>query len=272
MIIASRPRLAAAGEQVAQLEQGGVGRDDVERTVARPERGVEAALELVDDVDAAGVEAGVLHPQRELRGARPGRREAPHAADQQLPVGIPHPGDVAAVGRAVVEHAEQVELAALERERPQHLVRPRRVLDEQDRRRAAEVERLGAAEGGRDGLQPGHDVVERHAERQRERGGAEGVVDVVEAGERQLDPPPLQRERGRADPAQLDVRGDDRRLRALLAAVRAAVVTEVGEVDRRVCVGVPAAAAVLGVRRVLELGQRERVVLHPEVRGRAKRW
>ena len=52
-----------------------------------------------------------------------------------------------------------------------------------------------------------------------------------------------------------------------LAAVGAVVAAEVGEVDGLVDVGVPAAAAVLGVRGVLELGQRERVVLDAEVRA-----
>ena len=55
------------------------------------------------------------------------------------------------------------------------------------RRAAAEVERLGAAERGRDGLQAGDHVVELDAEAERQRGGAERVVDVVEAGERELD-------------------------------------------------------------------------------------
>ena len=58
-------------------------------------------------------------------------------------------------------------------------------------------------------------------------------------------------------------------LRARLAAVGAVVAAEVGEVDGLVDVGVPAAAAVLGVRRVLELRQRERVVLDAEVQGAA---
>ena len=42
---------------------------------------------------------------------------------------------------------------------------------------------------------------------------------------------------------------------------------EVGEVDGGVGVGVAAAAAVLGVARVLELGQREAVVVDAEVDG-----
>ena len=60
---------------------------------------------------------------------------------------------------------------------------------------------------------------------------------------------------------------DDRGRRALLAAVRALVVAEVGEVDGAVGVGVAAAAAVLGVARVLELGEREAVVVDAEVHG-----
>ena len=51
----------------------------------------------------------------------------------------------------------------------------------------------------------------------------------------------------------------------LAAAVRAAVAAHVGQVDRVVLVGVAAVAAVLGVGGVLELGQRERVVLDAEV-------
>ena len=44
------------------------------------------------------------------------------APGEQLEVGVPDPGDVAPVGDVVVEHAEQVVLAGLERERAQHLV------------------------------------------------------------------------------------------------------------------------------------------------------
>ena len=64
---------------------------------------------------------------------------------------------------------------------------------------------------------------------------------------------------------------DHGRLGPALAAVRAVVAAEVAEVDGLVDVGVPAAAAVLGVRGVLELGQRERVVLDAEVGRRRPR-
>ena len=48
---------------------------------------------------------------------------------QQLEVGVPDPGDVAAVGDPVVERDPEVERAVLERERAQHLVRAGGVLD-----------------------------------------------------------------------------------------------------------------------------------------------
>ena len=73
------------------------------------------------------------------------------------------------------------------------------------RGRPPEIERLGAAEGGGDGLQACDDVVELDAEAERERGGAERVVDVVEAGEGELDPAALQREGGGLDAVELDV-------------------------------------------------------------------
>ena len=108
---------------------------------------------------------------------------------EHLPVGVPHPGDVAAVGDAVVEDAEDVELAPSSVERAQHLVGAGGVLDQQDRgRAAAEVDRLRAPERGRDRGQAGGDVGQRDVEREAQRGRAERVVDVVEARERELDP------------------------------------------------------------------------------------
>ena len=132
----------------------------------------------------------------------------------------------------------------------------------------ADLDRLGAAEGGRDGLEPADHDAQRHAEREAQGGGADGVVDVVEAGQRQLDARGpggrVEREGGGADAAQLDVPRDHRRLGAARAAVRAVVVAEVREIRRVVDVGMAAAAAVLGVGGVLELGMGEPVVVHPE--------
>ena len=218
----------------------------------------------------------VLHPQRQLGRARARAGHRRTCGGEHLPVGVPDPGDVAAVGGAVVEHAEDVELAALERERPQDLVGARGVLDQQDRgRAAAELDRLRAPERRRDGRQAGGDVGERHVQRQAQRGGrrarcrrcrARGAAARRGARRRR------EREGGAADPAQLDVARARPRARALAAAVGAVVAAEVGEVDGLVDVGVPAAAAVLGVRGVLELGQRERVVLDAEVqRARGRR-
>ena len=124
----------------------------------------------------------------ELGGARAGAGDAPDAPGEQLEVGVPHPRDVAPVGGPVVEDRQQVELAGLERERAQDLVRAGRVLDQQDRELdVADREPLGATERGLHVAQAGDDRVERDAEREAQRGGAERVVDVVEARQRQLD-------------------------------------------------------------------------------------
>ena len=113
------------------------------------------------------------------------RRTRPTSSSQSASQTQP---DVATVRGAVVEHAEQVELTVLQGERAEHLVGAGRVLDQQQGGGApVQVERLGAAERGRDRLQAGDDVVERDAEGQRQRGRAERVVDVVEAGQRELD-------------------------------------------------------------------------------------
>ena len=81
--------------------------------------------------------ARVLQPQRHLRRPRAGAGDATHGAGQQLEVGVPDPGDVAAVGDPVVEGDPEVDLAVLglELQRPQDLVGARRVLDQQDRER-----------------------------------------------------------------------------------------------------------------------------------------
>ena len=137
---------------------------------------------------ASGRHARVLHPQRQLGGPRPDAGHVAHVAGEQLPVGVPDPRDVAAVGDAVVEDAEQVERPVrlgLERERAQDLVGAGRVLDQQQRRRPArQHERLRAAERRLDGLDTGRDRLEPHVQRVAQRGGRERVVDVVEAGER----------------------------------------------------------------------------------------
>ena len=111
-------------------------------------------------------------------------------AREQLEVGVPDPGDVAAVGDSVVEPDPEVEPLAggLEPQGAQDLVGARRVLDQQDRDRpAADLDRLHPPEGRAD---VGEGVrrplrVDAELEGGGERG--EGVVDVVEAGKRQLE-------------------------------------------------------------------------------------
>ena len=69
----------------------------------------------------------------------------------------------------------------------QHFVRAGRVFDQQDRAfTTVELERFGASKGGAGGADAGKNrvVVDADAERQRCRG--DRVVDVVEAGHREL--------------------------------------------------------------------------------------
>ena len=78
-----------------------------------------------------------------ISGARvPAQTTRRDAAGEQLEVGVPDPGDVAAVGDLVVEGDPEVDARRrrarrLEAQRAQHLVRAGRVLDQQDRDRLA---------------------------------------------------------------------------------------------------------------------------------------
>ena len=103
---------------------------------------------------------------------------------------------------------------------------------------------------------PARDLVERGAERARERRGAHRVVDVVEARQRELDPARALRHdevEGRpVEPCELDRPRRHLERRPRVAAVRAAVVAEVPDVRGRVVVRRSAADAVLRVGGVLE--------------------
>ena len=122
--------------------------------------------------------------------ARVARRdERLERGDERLEVDVPDPRDVAAVGDLVVERDHGDARRSAVDERAHDLVGAGRVLDQQHQQAAvADRDPLEAAEGGREAAQAGGDLGERQAERERERRGAERVVDVVEAGQRELDP------------------------------------------------------------------------------------
>ena len=234
-------------------------------------------------MDHGGIDPGVLHPHREVRRTGAAAGDAADASREQLEVGVPDPRHVAAVGDVVVQHPQQVVAAGLEGQRAQHLVRARRVLDEQDPQlprpgagggsvaggRGGEGEALRPSEGRAHVGQPGGDRLDGDPERARKGGRREGVVDVVEAGEverhARLTGGRAKRELRRADAVQEDLAGGERRGRAALAATVAVVVAEVAEVHGVEHVGGPATAAVLGVGGVGHAGHRQRVVLHAEV-------
>src|SRR5438552_2859 len=90
------------------------------------------------------------------------------------------------------------------------------------------------------------------------RARGQGVVDVVEAGQREPYPRgPAGRheiEGGALEPVELDRPGDDGELGPRVAALRAPVVAQVADVGRAVLVRRPAAEAVLRVGGVLKRG------------------
>ena len=161
-------------------------------------------------------------------------------------------------------------IARLEAQGAQDLVRPGRVLDQQDRGRlASDRDRLHAPEHRLDPGQRAHGLLEADSEPQRRGDRGERVVDVVEARQGQLEPCLAvggRDQRPRASHAEeLDLRRRDLGRRSVGAAVRAFVVAQMADEGAGVGVRMPAAAAVLGVVGVLELGQRLRAVLDPEV-------
>ena len=107
----------------------------------------------------------------------------------QLPVDVPDPRDVGAVGDAVVQGDHRVEVVArAARERRERLVGPCGVLDQQhDRRAIGERDPLEAPERRAEARQPVRDVLEGRAERERDARRREGVLDVVQAGHGELD-------------------------------------------------------------------------------------
>ena len=100
-------------------------------------------------------------------------------------------------------------------------------------------------------------ALQRDARPQPGRDGGEGVVDVVKAGQREIELQLALRRRdvyARAgDALQLDLGRGDARGGPVGVAVGAGVVTEVADEGAVVDVGGAAAPAVLGVMRMLEL-------------------
>ena len=170
----------------------------VGRTVSSPPAGVSssprsrAASSDGHDLDPVAVEAAVREPQRQLGRARAGGDEPVEAGEQRLEVDVPDPRDVATVGDGVVQRDHRDARRRAVDERPDRLVRARRVLDQEHQRAAGRRSR-----SARSGRTPPRSARARRAtsssadpERQRERRCSERVVDVVEAGQPQLDRAP----------------------------------------------------------------------------------
>ena len=183
----SPPRRARPARGAARASRCRSGSRPAGRSRRRP-RGPAPRGSSGSTTSRASSTPGVLEAQRHLGRARPAAHDAPQPAGEDLEVRVPDPGDVAPVGDVVVEDGKDIMFAVLQRERAQHLVGARGVLDQQQQQVAAgELDGLGAAEGGGRRLQAGDDLGRRGAQRGRQRGGAERVVDVVEPGEGQRD-------------------------------------------------------------------------------------
>ena len=176
--------------------------------------------------------------------------------EERLEVDVPDPRHVLPVRDGVVQRDHEYRRHA-RLERPQRLVRPGGILDqENDDRLLPLSDALEAPECRAEPLEAGADRLERRPEREAEarRGGR--VVDVVEARERELDLDLAargdEREPGRAEAGQLDVPRDEVELGSGMPARRAAVGAEMADVRSLVLVRRPAADAVLRVGCVLE--------------------
>ena len=163
-------------------------------TTSSPPSGVSAsprssaALERRLDDDARLVEAAVLEAERELGRALAGGDDRLEPVEQRLEVDVPDPRHVTAVGDRVVQRDDGDARRAAVDERAHDLVRAGRILDQEEQELlAVDRDALEPAERGAEAREPGGDLVERRAERLRECRGAERVVDVVEAGQRELD-------------------------------------------------------------------------------------
>ena len=182
--------------------------------------------------------------------------DATDVGEEGLEVDVPDPRDVLPVGDRVVERDDEHRWDA-GLERSQRLVGGGGVLDqEDDDRLRAGWDPLEAPERRAERRETVAHRRRRLPERERDRRGGRGVVDVVEARERQLDVNLSLRgdqpEAGAREPVEVDVARGHVEGRSRVTAVRAAVVAEVADVRGRVCVRRAAADAVLRVGGMLK--------------------
>src|SRR3954471_10583211 len=193
------------------------------------EAAVECAREVGLDLDRALVEAAVLESERELGGTAARRHDPVDAAEQRLEVDVPDPRDVAAVCDRVVQRDDGNARRTTLDERAHGFVRARGILDQQQEQLlAVDRDALEPAESGAEATETVDDLVEGGAESARKRRGTDGVVDVVETRQRQLDAPrSLGRheiECGPLEAGELDRAGGDLELRPRVTAIRTAIV------------------------------------------------
>ena len=180
-----RPRVAAGGEQVAQLQQRGVGGQRVQRPAAvSRERAVESRPRAPAPPRAAPASTPAYLSRSASSSARvpeqidPARRvgassskSASQIQEMSRPSAIP---SLSAIQRSSPPSPS----AAPWRQRAEHLVRAGRVLDQQDRqRRAAPISiALGAAERGGERLEPAPDRPRRRSRVDRQQAVAASAL------------------------------------------------------------------------------------------------
>ena len=182
---------AALGDDALQREHRGVGRQDDE--LAAVGRQFEAAVERRSRSGSTTICASSRPPYLKRSASSAARSPVAtsvcETVEQRLEVDVPDPRDVAAVGDRVVQRDDGDAWRAAVDERAHGLVRAGGILDQEQQQPLAVPTgiRSNRPNAALKRAEAGRDLVERRAERPGERGGAERVVDVVEAGQRELD-------------------------------------------------------------------------------------
>ena len=167
-------RQAAVGEQLAQLQQGGVGGQGEEPARRRRRRRGRARPRSPARPRSRSAGQPAYLSRSAISGARvPAQTTRRTAPAEQLEVGVPDPGDVAAVGDPVVERDPEVDPArspASSRSvRSTSLAPAGFLISRIETGAAADLDRLDPAEGGPHLAQRGGDPLRRDPEPQRRR-------------------------------------------------------------------------------------------------------
>ena len=208
----------------------------------------------------ARVHARVLDAHRHVGSAVAGDDhllEPPRQLAQSFKVRVPDPGDVRAVGRAVVEADDKDKSVLDVLQKVQHLVAARRVLHQHDLRAAlAQSEVLHAPEAAFEFAQCRDRLLVGDPHFPHGRDGADSVIDIIQGGQVDIDHAGLHKHAADDDGAPVRALlghvGDGilGLIRAVIAALRAAEAAQVAVGDVVVFVLGLAADAVACIRKL----------------------